>query len=87
MEDERIRLIPNANTGGSGGFARGLREAMRFPELTFPPQGFCSPENIFAYAQIGISVRVPNPPGRPVLPCCVQNIRQIPGNITIQETG
>ncbi len=34
MEDERIRLIPNANTGGSGGFARGLREAMRFPELT-----------------------------------------------------
>ena len=34
IEDERFRLIPNANTGGSGGFTRGLREAAGISGLT-----------------------------------------------------
>lgn len=31
---ERVILVPNRNTGGAGGFTRGIEEAMSFPEIT-----------------------------------------------------
>lgn len=34
IEEERVRLIPNQNTGGAGGFTRGLKEAIKKKELT-----------------------------------------------------
>lgn len=34
IEGERISFIPNRNTGGSGGFSRGIQEAMKQEELT-----------------------------------------------------
>jgi len=33
-ESQRILLIPNSNTGGAGGFTRGIKEAMRQTSLT-----------------------------------------------------
>lgn len=34
IEEERISLVPNQNTGGAGGFTRGLKEAMKQESLT-----------------------------------------------------
>ena len=34
VEDERTVLIPNKNTGGAGGFTRGLREALKQKDIT-----------------------------------------------------
>lgn len=31
---ERVVLVPNRNTGGAGGFTRGIEEAMKDPEIT-----------------------------------------------------
>ena len=31
---ERVVLVPNRNTGGAGGFTRGIEEAMKLPEIT-----------------------------------------------------
>lgn len=34
IEDELVSLIPNPNTGGAGGFTRGLKEARKEPAMT-----------------------------------------------------
>lgn len=34
IEGERVSLIPNKNTGGAGGFTRGLEEAMKREDIT-----------------------------------------------------
>lgn len=34
IEDEVVKVFPNPNTGGAGGFTRGLKEAMKLPSMT-----------------------------------------------------